>query len=217
MAPTIAEVFPQRKLRSRSVATPKKSTFTEIQPKTEKKKSRSRDVSLLRGVVQSPIKKLPLKSIKLNLASPVQSPVKGSPIKKLPLTSIQSNLASPIKKSPLKSIQLNSPRKQIKGSKKALFEDSPTRKTSLFRPDLTRLSEAKYALSSSIPDEIFGREKQIKKMQEFLESNLNEQSKKKSSKKRSIYVSGPPGKFIIFISLLSFMRNRVKLYFIVEI
>jgi cell division control protein 6 len=168
MAPTIAAAFP----RSSSLATPKKKVITEdenVAPATEVKSRNARTrvkitENSLRGVASSPVKASPIKK-KLSTAA-------SSPLK-----SIQLNTASPSKK-------------QIK-VRTALFEDSPRK--SLFRADFTRLAEARALLSSSVPEEMVGREKQLKVMKDFLEDNLGENKKKKKPAKRSIYVSGPPG------------------------
>ena len=239
MAPTIAEVFPQRKLRSSSLSTPKKIISEDVAsvPKSEVKKRTGRTQtrpkitknvdSPLRGVAQSPkkspIKKRassvassPLKSIQLNsptktpLRAVLQSPNKRSPVKKLsspvktPLRAIlqspsktsplKRSLASPAISSPLQSLQLNSPQRPQNNAKQALFEDSPKRILKLNKADSTLFAKANHALTSSLPDEIYGREKQIKKLRDFLE-NGTQQPKKNSRKtiKRSIYVYGPPG------------------------
>ena len=238
MAPTIADVFPQRKLRSSSLSTPKKKGIIseDVAPKSEVKKRTGRTQtkpkavvdSPLRGVAQSPkkgtspIKKRassvassPLKSIQLNsptkapLRSVLQSPNKRSPVKKLssplktPLRAVlqSPNKTSPLKRtaspaisSPLQSLQLNSPQRPQNSAKQALFEDSPKRILKLNKADSTLFAKANYALTSSLPEEIYGREKQIKKLRDFLE-NGTQQPKKNSRKtiKRSIYVYGPPG------------------------
>ena len=263
MCPAINELLPQRKLRSRSVSTPKKNDATSgveyVDPKSETK-TRGRpkiilkiDKALHKVVPQgSPIKK---KTIPLNSPKKVQNKVKqslfdsspkknakaclenvdpksetksrrpktplkidktlhnvaapqGSPFKKKnssPLKQLQLNSPN----SPLKSLQINSPKKVQNKAKQALFEtESPSRKLlGLNRPNLSRMSEARNVLSSSLPDEICGREKQIDCIREFLDNNLgmeqdvpkskpgSKKSKKSSSKncKRSIYISGPPG------------------------
>mgnify|MGYP001256398012 FL=1 len=172
MAPTlITDVFPQRKLRSSSLATPKKTKNSKNEentaPKTEVKKRPGRpriSENSLRGVAQSPTKG-------------------ASPIKK------RSSSVS----TPLKSLQLNSPQKQKLATQ--LFQENSSPKQSLYRPDLSRLAEARASLSTSHPDQVVGREKQTKILRDFLEDNLTITSKKSRSKvtKKSIYVSGPPG------------------------
>ena len=176
MAPTlITDVFPQRKLRSSSLATPKKTKNSKNEentaPKTEVKKRPGRpriSENALRGVAQSPTKG-------------------SSPIKK------RSSSVS----TPLKSLQLNSPQKQKLATQ--LFQENSSPKQSLYRPDLSRLAEARASLSTSHPDQVVGREKQTEILRKFLEDNLTgnktSSSSKKSKKgtKKSIYVSGPPG------------------------
>ena len=177
MAPTlITDVFPQRKLRSSSLATPKKTKNSKNEentaPKTEVKKRPGRpriSENSLRGVAQSPTKG-------------------ASPIKK------RSSSVS----TPLKSLQLNSPQKQKLATQ--LFQENSSPKQSLYRPDLSRLAEARASLSTSHPDQVVGREKQTKILRDFLEDNLTIAGNKTSSKKsrskvtkKSIYVSGPPG------------------------
>lgn len=164
MAPTtIIAALSHRRLRSSSLATPKKKVIEETEnapPATEiKRKSRRAKVTdvtstkeLLRGV--SP-------------ASPIQK------------KSISS---------PLKAIQLNSPSKNKVRAK--LFEDSPKK---VIRPDLSRLAEARARLSTAHPNQVVGREKQTKILKDFLEDNLNPVSTKKKNSKKSIYVHGPPG------------------------
>ena len=189
MAPTlITNSFQQRKLRSSSLATPKKTKKAEsenTEPKTEIKKRTGRSrvpEAALRGVAQSPTK---------NGGSPIK---KRSSSVATPLKPLQLN--SPKVSSPLKSLQLNSPKKQTVAKKLVEeIENSPRR--SLFSPDLTRLSDARKSLSTGLPDQVVGREKQTKILREFLEDNLTEKPAKKSKKckltKKSIYVSGPPG------------------------
>ena len=222
---SVAINFPQRKsLRSSSLSTPKKKVIQEeiLTPKTEvKKQSSTRNSrpkipdSSLRKVSQSPVKGSPIKK-NSSVSSPLkcirkvaQSPVKGSPTKKnssvtSPLKSIRKVTQSPLKgspvkktssvSSPLKSIQ-NSPRKnQIK---QALFEESPkTKKNLVLHKTNSHWLRAQDALSSSIPDEIIGRGKQINILRDFLDRNLGDSKpskKSKNMKKRSIYISGVPG------------------------
>eukprot|EP00093_Oithona_nana_P001868 01868.XXX_9816_11426_1 [CDS] Oithona nana genome sequencing. len=158
MAPTlITDVFPQRKLRSSSLATPKKTKNSKNEENTAPK---------------TEVKKRP----------------GASPIKK------RSSSVS----TPLKSLQLNSPQKQKLATQ--LFQENSSPKQSLYRPDLSRLAEARASLSTSHPDQVVGREKQTKILRDFLEDNLTIAGNKTSSKKsrskvtkKSIYVSGPPG------------------------
>ena len=114
-----------------------------------------------------------------SLRGVAQSPTKGSPIKKR---------SSSVSTTPLKNLE-NSPQKQKLATQ--LFQESP--KTSLFRPDLSRLAEARAALSTAHPDHVVGREKQTKILRDFLEDNLKISTKKSKKCKKSIYVSGPPG------------------------
>ena len=79
--------------------------------------------------------------------------------------------------------------------------ESPSTSTKkLFRTNVSRFGEAKKCLSLSHPEQVVGREEQIKILRKFLETNLTlpKQSKTPRKKcykmpKRSIYVSGPPG------------------------
>ena len=272
MCPALNELLPQRKLRSRSVSTPKKnatSGLDYVDPKSETKTRGGRpkiilkidklkiDKTLLHKLAPqgSPIKKKPNP---LNSPKKIQNKVKQSlfdsspkknakaclenvdpksetksrrPKTPLKIDKTLHNVAkspfkttknsSPLKqlqlnsplKSPLKSLQLNSsPSKKVvqNKAKQALFEtESPSRKLlGLNRPNLSRMSEVRNVLSSGLPDEICGREKQIDSIREFLDNNLgmeqegqkskpgSKKSKKSSSSKnckRSIYISGPPG------------------------
>ena len=269
MCPALNELLPQRKLRSRSVSTPKKtatSGLDYVDPKSETK-TRGRPKIILKidklkidkalhnvAPKGSPIKKKPI--IQQNSPKKIQNKVKQSlfdsspkknvksysenvdpnksetksrrpktPLKidktlhnvaKSPLKAKNSSPLKPLQlnspiKSPLKSLQLNSPSKKVQNkAKQALFDtESPSRKLlGLNRPNLSRMSEARNVLSSGLPDEICGREKQIDSIREFLDNNLgteqevqkskpgSKKSKKASSKKnckRSIYISGPPG------------------------
>lgn len=168
---SIATAFPQRKLRSSSLATPKKlQENLENSPVKKRGGSRSRrqtennaDDSKLRGVV-TPTKKL---------RQPASSPLKCSPLKAIQLNKAAKSLpCSPIKN---------------KGTPVS------SAKRSLFRADLSRLAQARSTLSLSTPDQMVGRDKQLKDMREFLEVNLTKKSSKKKQHKRSLYVSGPPG------------------------
>ena len=91
---------------------------------------------------------------------------------------------------------MNSPRKnQIK---QALFEESPkTKRNLVLHKTNSHWLRAQDALSSSIPDEIIGRGKQINILRDFLDRNLGDSKPSKKSKKnmtkRSIYISGVPG------------------------
>lgn len=182
MAPTaVNEAFPQRRLRSSSVATPKKNYAEDeenLTPATEVKRKTMR-ASRNAKVVDASLRKVVPSTVKNRASSLARSPFKAVV-------------------SPLKSIQLSKSPSKRTGSpaaavRAALFEDSPRK--SLFRADLTRYAEARTILASSIPDEVVGREKQFKAMREFLENNLRSPPVKKSKKavKKSIYVSGPPG------------------------
>ncbi len=198
MAPTtVAKAFQTRKLRSASASTPKKSALLEENrenvPATEKKRGRAatrcRSVvknsdELLRGVAGCP-------------AKGGSSPMK----KKQPLGSIQLNSQSPVKiLSPRKNgaQASSSPKKNVT---KALFAESQSPQALFKVASLTRshLAEARACLSIAMPDQMVGREKQLKTLRTFLEDNLTTKgkgktpSKKKTVTKKSIYVSGPPG------------------------
>ena len=71
---------------------------------------------------------------------------------------------------------------------------------SCFRKNVSRFAEAKQCLRQVHPEQVVGREKQIKILREFLEKNLTNKKQCKTPRKnnyksqqRSIYVSGPPG------------------------
>ena len=209
---------PKKKIIHEENVTPKSEVKRQCSNRSSRPSKKVTDISL-RGVAQSPVKGSPIKKKTLiltpkkstpknnlvleenvtpksdvkqqnssrsnkvtdsHLHGVAQSPIKGSPLKKK---------AS----SPLKSIQLNSPRKtQIK---QALFEDSPKRALVLHKTDSHWL-KAQNALSSSIPEEIFGREKQMNFLRSFLDTNLGDKTSSKKSKahaKGSIYISGVPG------------------------
>ena len=72
---------------------------------------------------------------------------------------------------------------------------------SCFRKNVSRFAEAKQCLRQVHPEQVVGREKQIKILREFLEKNLTNKKQCKTPRKnnyksqqRSIYVSGPTGK-----------------------
>ena len=116
MAPKTAALdFKQRKTRSSSLATPKKtkSLISEenVAPNSEVKLPRSsRNARLITDT-------------KLRGVSPVKSP-----IKKKTTQVLHTPLSSPLKSSPLKSIQLNrivaSPNKKVSTAKAKLFEEN---------------------------------------------------------------------------------------------
>jgi len=196
---------------------------SEVKVKRAARITRVKDATV-RGVspVKSPIKKKsselsssPLKSIQLNRV--VSSPKKVSAQTKLFDENLKNNAikkkSSEILSSPLKlTIKLDrvgdprivtSPKKL--SAKTKLFEDVPkTLKTEspkqLYRNSVSRFGEAKKCLSLSHPDQVVGREEQIKVLRNFLETNLTKNKKSKTPRKkcykipkRSIYVSGPPG------------------------
>ncbi len=186
VATTLASNFNQRRLRSSSLATPKKKVIEaeeNVPPATEVKKKQRGTRSKARVIDVT----------KEHVLRGVSSP---SPIKKTVSSPLRPTVSSP-----LRSIQLNSPAaspKKTTAVRTKLFEENkdnvtPSKKT-LYRPNTSRLAEARAALSTSHPSEVIGREKQAKVLREFLQANLV--AKKKGSKKiskRSIYVSGPPG------------------------
>ena len=181
--------FPVRKLRSSTRNTPTKKILTEDEggenenvppaPSTPKSNRRkfSRKVQLSGLPPTSPNKvnkkeshRSPLKSLQ-----PPNSPLK-SPTSALRNISLN---ASPI----AKEEQRKSPRKKLEVN---LVSPVSLRKRQLFKPDTSRYSEARAALSTAALPEglnLIGREKQLQEMQAFLNGNV----------KKSLYVSGAPG------------------------
>ena len=106
--------FKQRKTRSSSLATPKKtkSLISEenVAPNSEVKRS-TRNARLITDT-------------KLRGVSPVKSPIKKKTLQPV----LHTPLSSPLKSSPLKSIQLNrivaSPNKKVPTAKTKLFEEN---------------------------------------------------------------------------------------------
>lgn len=194
--------FKQRKTRSSSLATPKKtkSLISEenVAPNSEVKLPRStRNARLITDT-------------KLRGVSPVKSPIKKKTLQPV----LHTPLSSPLKSSPLKSIQLNriaaSPNKKVSTAKTKLFEEnslklnttpvklattpkksqktteSPSTSTKklLHRTNVSRFGEAKKCLSLSHPEQVVGREEQIKILRKFLETNLTQAKQSKTPRKK---------------------------------
>ena len=84
--------------------------------------------------------------------------------------------------------------------RKTTESPSTSTKKLLHRTNVSRFGEAKKCLSLSHPEQVVGREEQIKILRKFLETNLTQTKQSKTPRKkcykmpkRSIYVSGPPG------------------------
>ena len=132
--------------------------------------------------IKSPVKINPL-SPRKSLFTPTSDRILRSPLKKS--LDITSDNEDDENRNPTEQMPKRSPRKMVK-----IGEGS------LFRADVSRLVEAKKALSTALPVEstgLVGRQKQLDMLKDFLRRNLGANEGKKSKGKRSIYISGPPG------------------------